>query len=211
MQAPASANSTSKLPVLFYISGGGYGQLNTVNYNFTEFILASSGQVVVVQANYRVAALGFLAGAEVTANGVLNAGLLDQRKALQWTKKYISLFGGDPDHVVMFGGSAGAGSVALQLAAYGGRDDGLFVGAVGDAIFSSQVNNATFSQFQFDQFASRLGCDSASDKLACLCGLDIDTLQTASISGGYPGQSQAAQWIWYVVLFQFPVCWRTGF
>lgn len=94
--------------------------------------------------------------------------------------------------------SAGAESVTLQLAAYGGRDDGLFVGAVADAIFFLQVKNVTFNQYHFDQFASRAGCDSASDKLACLRGLDINTIQAARISGGYAGQSQEAQWIWYV-------------
>jgi hypothetical protein len=40
--------------------------------------------------NYRVGALGFLAGREVESNGALNAGLLDQRKALQWVRKYIA-------------------------------------------------------------------------------------------------------------------------
>jgi carboxylesterase type B len=147
-----------------------------------------------------VAALGFLAGSEVKANGVLNAGLLDQRKALEWTKKYISHFGGDPKHVVMLGGSSGAGSISLQLAAYGGRDDSLFVGAVGDAIFSPTVNNATFSQYQFDQFAVQTGCGAATDKLACLRALDISTLQKANVQEAYPGQSMLAQYIWTPVV-----------
>lgn len=185
---------------MFYLSGGGYGQLGSVNYNFTEFILTSDSNVVVVQANYRVAALGFLAGSEVKEGGALNAGLLDQRKALEWTKKYISNFGGDPNHVTIIGGSAGAGSVALQLSAYGGRDDGLFVGAVGDAVFSPQVNNATFSEYQFEKFASTVGCGSAADRLACLRGLDIAKLQTGSVAGGYPGEPQLAEYIWTPVV-----------
>ena len=38
-----------------------------------------------------------------------NAGLLDQRFALDWVQKYIGLFGGDKDHVTILGHSAGGG------------------------------------------------------------------------------------------------------
>lgn len=48
---------------------------------------------------------GFLASQEVLANGNINNGLKDQRKALQWVQKYISAFGGNPDHVVIGGAS----------------------------------------------------------------------------------------------------------
>lgn len=61
--------------------------------------------------------MGFLASEKVRENGDLNVGLLDQRKALRWVKKHIKEFGGDPDHVVIHGESAGAGSVAMHLIA----------------------------------------------------------------------------------------------
>ena len=87
---PSSATNTSHLPVLFHIPGGGFAQLADPNLDFTDFVKTSGNNIVAVQINYRVGGLGFLAGEEVRSGGALNAGLLDQRKALQWVRKYIS-------------------------------------------------------------------------------------------------------------------------
>ena len=64
--------------------------------------------------NYRLGALGFLAGPEVEKDGDLNAGLLDQRLALQWIQDNIHLFGGSSKRVTVMGESAGGGSVLLH-------------------------------------------------------------------------------------------------
>ena len=57
-------------------------------------------------------------GAGVTSN----AGLLDQRFALEWVQKYIHLFGGDPSRVTILGESAGGSSVEAHITAYGGSE-----------------------------------------------------------------------------------------
>lgn len=44
-----------------------------------------------------------------------NAGMLDQVKAIQWVKKNIQYFGGDPDRITIWGQSAGSRSVSFQL------------------------------------------------------------------------------------------------
>jgi carboxylesterase type B len=70
----------------------------------------------------------------VKTKGALNAGILDQRFALQWVQKYISRFGGNPDHVTIWGESAGGGSIMLQTLAYGGIEKGdLFQAAIGSS------------------------------------------------------------------------------
>lgn len=56
--------------------------------------METSGQkIVFINFNYRVGSWGFLASEKVRENGELNAGLLDQRFALQWVQKYISKVG----------------------------------------------------------------------------------------------------------------------
>lgn len=69
---------------------------------------------------YQLGAFGFLSSDEVFRYGVVNAGLLDQKFALQWIQEYIEHFGGDPSKVTISGLSAGAGSVMLHTIAYGG-------------------------------------------------------------------------------------------
>ena len=70
----------------------------------------------------QLGAFGFLAGDEVHQKGVVNAGLLDQRFALQWVQDQIHLFGGDKNRVTIAGISAGGGSVMLHSMAYGGTE-----------------------------------------------------------------------------------------
>lgn len=94
-------------------------------------MLTSSGKpFIAVSFNYRLSAWGFLSSQEVVDSGNTNIGLRDQRLALQWVQENIAAFGGDPAKVTIWGESAGGMSVGYHLTAYGGRDDGLFRGAI---------------------------------------------------------------------------------
>uniref|UniRef100_A0A3Q1ESN3 Carboxylic ester hydrolase n=1 Tax=Acanthochromis polyacanthus TaxID=80966 RepID=A0A3Q1ESN3_9TELE len=101
-------------PVLVWIYGGGYhGGTSSLDLYGGHFLSRSEG-VVVVSMNYRLGAFGFLSLPE-NKNIKGNAGLLDQRLALQWVANNIAAFGGDPSKVTLFGESAGSGSVGFQL------------------------------------------------------------------------------------------------
>lgn len=69
-----------------------------------------------VEIQYRLGAFGFLASADIEANGVLNAGLLDQRFSLEWVQKHIAQFGGDPTRVTIAGESSGKQTLYSSVA-----------------------------------------------------------------------------------------------
>lgn len=94
----------------------GYDPRNLIRRSQTD----TSDGVVFVALNYRLGAFGFLAGPTLQADGTANAGLLDQRLALEWVQEHIHLFGGDKNRVTVMGESAGAGSITHHLTAYGG-------------------------------------------------------------------------------------------
>ena len=121
-----------------------------------------------------------------------NNGLRDQRKAFEWVQKYIALFGGNPNHVVIGGDSAGAASVALHLTAYGGRDDNLFHAAAAESVSFATVLTPAESQYQYDNFTYAVGCDNSdpSKSLECLRGKSAAELQSQNFNIPFPGQTK---------------------
>ena len=115
---PAGTKADAKLPVMFWIYGGGFvnGGSSPEVYAGSKF--AEKG-VVFVSANYRLGRFGFFAFPELTkenADGMVgNYGFMDQIAALKWVQKNISAFGGDPANVTVFGESAGGFSVSMLL------------------------------------------------------------------------------------------------
>jgi para-nitrobenzyl esterase len=112
--APASAKAGSKIPVVVWIYGGGFTGGSSAMAVYGGEPLAKKGTVYVA-VNYRLGILGFLAHPEATRESGHNAsgnwGLLDQVAALQWVRRNIAQFGGDPANVTIMGQSAGSMSV----------------------------------------------------------------------------------------------------
>lgn len=121
-----------KLPVLVWIYGGGFAFGNTADPNYDCEALARKSGIVMASINYRVGQLGFLtlpALSEENPDHVSgNYGLLDQIAGLEWIKRNIAKFGGDPDKVTIFGESAGGISVSMLCASPLAK--GLFCGAI---------------------------------------------------------------------------------
>lgn len=107
-----------KYPVMVFIHGGSFvfGAAGVPLYEGSK--LAARGAVVVTM-NYRLGRLGFFAHPALTRedpDGKLgNYGVMDQIAALQWVKRNIARFGGDPGNVMLFGESAGAGAVQILM------------------------------------------------------------------------------------------------
>ncbi|HEY2468281.1 MAG TPA: carboxylesterase family protein [Terracidiphilus sp.] len=139
---PADATNKSKLPVMFWIHGGGYSGGGSSEPRHNGDFLPLKG-VVLVTINYRLGVFGFLVTDELAKeNGGVagNYGLLDMVAALEWVKKNIAAFGGDANNVTIFGESAGSFAVSTLMASP--MAQGLFQKAIGEsgAAFPSALN-----------------------------------------------------------------------
>jgi para-nitrobenzyl esterase len=120
-----------KIPVLVWIYGGGFGAGATSEANYSGEKLAKKG-VVLVSIAYRVGLIGFFAHPELSAENKQHAsgnyGMLDMIAGLQWIRKNIEAFGGDPKKVTIFGESAGG--IAVSMLSASPLAKGLFDGAI---------------------------------------------------------------------------------
>lgn len=92
IQRPANVTRHKKLPVLFWIFGGGFEVGSTQTYDATLLIqksVALHQDIIYVAVNYRLNGFGFLAGRELQQAGSTNLGLRDQRLALEWVAENI--------------------------------------------------------------------------------------------------------------------------
>ena len=155
------------LPVMFWIYGGGFVAGGSSEPRQDGEALAHKG-VVVVSFNYRLGLFGFYAHPELTkesphhASG--NYGLLDQVAALEWVRKNIAEFGGDPKNVTIFGESAGSFSVSALMASPLSKN--LFHRAIGEsgAFFGRSLRLKSLAEAEKvgTEFAESLGASSLS-------------------------------------------------
>ena len=131
---PAGSTRKSRLPVLFYIHGGGAVAGDGSELRYDGASMARHG-IVVVTINYRLGVFGFLATPGMAAESPLQAagnyGLLDQAAALDWVRRNIAAFGGDPTRITIAGESAGSMSVSALLTSPLTRT--MIAGAIGES------------------------------------------------------------------------------
>ncbi|MFC9436409.1 carboxylesterase/lipase family protein [Nocardia sp. NPDC057030] len=163
---------TSGLPVLVYLHGGGFMIGSGAAPAFDGTAFARDG-VVLVTVNYRLGAEGFLA----LSDGATNLGLRDQLAALRWVRDNIAAFGGDPDHVTVFGESAGGTSVAMLL--HSPLAAGLFRRAIVASGHDEMARGLARTEELTRALAARLGTDSAATEFRAFTAADLLRAQAA--------------------------------
>ena len=160
---PDTARPGDKLPVLFYIHGGGFTGGCGHEKHFDGPVWPAKG-VIGVTINYRLGPMGFVCLPELKAEAgsTGNYGLYDQMTAMQWVRDNIASFGGDPDNVTIMGQSAGAMSV--QQHCMSPMTKGLFHRAVlssGGGVSKFLASAPAEKSYDFwDACMKKAGCDS---------------------------------------------------
>ncbi|MGF7155514.1 carboxylesterase/lipase family protein [Novosphingobium gossypii] len=109
------SGEATKLPVMVWIYGGGFVNGSASRLIYTGTRLAQQG-VMVVSFNYRLGRFGTFAHPALTkakedGGRLANYGFMDQIAAMEWIKRNVAAFGGDPDNITIMGESAGGMSV----------------------------------------------------------------------------------------------------
>jgi para-nitrobenzyl esterase len=146
---PESAKKGDKLPVYYFIHGGGFAIGSESQYDYDGSNLARQG-IIVVTVGYRLGALGFLSTQETLKRyGTTgNWGILDQIKGLEWVRDNIEAFGGDPQKVTIGGESAGSFSVSALILSPMAK--GLFRGAIMESGVIISLGAFPFSRGELD-------------------------------------------------------------
>ena len=140
IKAPKT-KSNQLLPVMFWIHGGGNTSGLKDIYDFSKMV--KKHNVIVVTINYRLGPFGWfthpsIQNLQYDDDKSSNFGTLDIIAALKWVKSNISLFGGNPDNVTIFGESAG-GHNALSLLA-SKKAKGLFHKAISQSGYTTSIS-----------------------------------------------------------------------
>lgn len=162
--APRDLKDGERLPVMFWIHGGGNSVGSAQLYD--GGILASKQRVVVVSAQYRLGPFGWLRhrGLRATATDAQeqsgNFATLDLIAALQWVHDNVDSFGGDANNVTVFGESAGAFNTFTLLLAPGAK--GLFHKAISQ---SGGLPRATTAEAEHFVDEAERGHQNSSNEL----------------------------------------------
>jgi para-nitrobenzyl esterase len=161
------------LPVMFWIHGGGNTSGLKDLYDFS--IMVKKHDVLVVSINYRLGPFGWfthpsIQDLESGLDKTSNFGTLDIIAALEWVQSNISLFGGDPNNVTIFGESAGGHNVLSLLVAK--RAKGLFHKAISQSGYTTtysrkdaykQINESSTSKYTSWNIVNKIIKDRSLD------------------------------------------------
>lgn len=129
-----------------------------------------------MNVGYRLGALGFMALESLPS---ANAGLLDQRFALQWIQQNIAAFGGNPNDVTIMGQSGGGYAVVSQMVLYDGDAQGLFHKAIPRSIQRSPMFHVSDLTDRNAAYFSLLNCTTGQAQLDCFQNASVPALVNA--------------------------------
>ena len=187
----SSLGQRAHRPVMVWIHGGGFFAGFGGEERHNGATLAKKGAVVVT-LNYRLGPFGFFVhpalAAESPQHASGNYGLQDQIAALQWVRRNIARFGGDPSRVTIFGESAGGMSVGSLIASPLAK--GLFARAIlesGTGV-GVGVTRQDMARTASLAVAESLGIhDTGAEALRKLRAVKAETLLAVALRAGTPG------------------------
>ncbi|ATM95639.1 Carboxylesterase type B [Yersinia frederiksenii ATCC 33641] len=173
--------NTEKKPVIVWIHGGANIDGSSSDYDGSKLARGGSKGVetVVVTLNYRLGLFGTFSHPAINSKNFLwgNYGILDQQLALQWVKRNIQAFGGDPDNVTIGGQSAGAYNVGANVVSplsHGLFRHAIFQSSPAVAISLPTAEDTTKKGIGFAEAA---GCQGSDDEIArCLRSLSASRI-----------------------------------
>ncbi|KAM6511196.1 hypothetical protein FALCPG4_016200 [Fusarium falciforme] len=172
------------LPVFVYMYGGAMVTGSNSNPQIQGTNFARNG-VVYVNFNTRESIFASPNSAELknsSPDESQNFSILDVEKALDWIRKNIRAFGGNPDHIVFGGHSSGA----VQVDHYLWNHPNTFLkGAV--EMSANAVSGPAYAPVNqaLDAVAEEVGCPKGNGQLECLRDVNVYDFQTANFNSTF--------------------------
>lgn len=188
---PSIESHHEKLPVMLWIHGGSFWtgvntEPTTAPAGLIKQSILNGSPVMHVAINYRLGFFGFAQSDTLKTEGSENAGLRDQRLAIEWVRDNISNFGGDPEKITILGQSSGGLAIGMQILAYGGKKPLPFWQGIGQSQSLEPGITGNFTIDAMTAVAKNVTCDAtnihAPETIACLRSKSTEELRLAAIA-----------------------------
>ncbi|KAH7408523.1 Alpha/Beta hydrolase protein [Phaeosphaeria sp. MPI-PUGE-AT-0046c] len=184
-------HGNGSVPVMVWIHGGSFWlgsntEPTTAPAGLIHQSIENGLPIMHVAVNYRLGLFGFAQSETLINEGSGNAGLRDQRLAIEWVRDNIAFFGGDPEKITIVGQSSGGLAIGMQILAYGGTKPLPFQQGVAESQSLEPGITANFTIDAMRALVNNVTCNSTDlhspETIACLREKDTDTLLQASIA-----------------------------
>lgn len=188
---PKKIGAGKKLPVMVWIHGGSFWwasntEPTTAPDGLIRQSIENGDPIIHVAMNYRLGFFGFANSGALKAERSENAGLRDQRAAIEWVRDNIERFGGDPENITIFGQSSGGLAIGMQILAYGGSKPLPFQRGIAESQSLEPGITGSFVRDAMTAVVNHVGCNNtsldATETIACLRKMDTATLLNASLT-----------------------------